>query len=390
MCNLRIQRDASDVRLSRGDMTWLRLLSSADAGTVEYCAMSTGLGGQSLDHWRGVIWDPGIVDQQGICVCYDCLCLITLFRTISLLMQDWAVWPVWTGIGSRYCRTITWELGCLRSLLQPCDVDLLCAKMIRQIKERNDNNRLQRCTGVRGTSLGVLSAGGIPIRVIGRFGCGRGSVGCSDWLRVCGAVIISPGGVRIGYIRRAMCGRFSTDAKPVTGSLVFFAPLDCLNVSCAAECASCWLFCGTDCACLASFRLFIWQVSISWIMAMEGAALVEACAGITFGVELYVPWDTPDAVVDMHSEGFVPLGSIPDVVGLVGRRRRIRPVRVMSESVGDLPVLTLQDPADAQGAFVYDCRPPLPPVSLQLCNLGPLSARRTEVSASVSVSPWDN
>ena len=117
-----------------------------------------------------------------------------------------------------------------------------------------------------------------------------------------------------------MCGRSLTDAVPVTGSLVFFAPLDCLNVYCAAECASCWLFRGTDWACLASFGLFIWQVSISWIMAMEGAALVEDHAGIKFGVELYVPWDAPEAVVDIHSDGVVTLGSIPDVVGLVGRR----------------------------------------------------------------------
>ena len=138
-------------------------------------------------------------------------------------------------------------------------------------------------------------------------------IGC-----VCGAVIISPGGVRIGYIKRAMCGRSSTDAAPVTGSLVFFAPLDCLNLYCADECVSCWLLCGTDCACLASFGLFIWQVSFSWIMAMEGAALVEDRAGITFGV----PWDAPEAVVDIHSEGVVPLGSIPDVAGLVGRMLR--------------------------------------------------------------------
>ena len=55
MCNLWIQRDASDMRLSPGDMTWLCLLCSADAGTLEESAMSMGLGGQSLDHWRGVI-----------------------------------------------------------------------------------------------------------------------------------------------------------------------------------------------------------------------------------------------------------------------------------------------------------------------------------------------
>ena len=33
-----------------------------------------------------------------------------------------------------------------------------------------------------------------------------------------------------------------------------------------------------------------------------------------------MPWDAPEAVVDIQSEGVVPLGSIPDVVGLVGRR----------------------------------------------------------------------
>ena len=76
----------------------------------------------------------------------------------------------------------------------------------------------------------------------------------------------------------------------------------------------------TDCVCFASCKIFIWQVGLYWIMAMEGAALVEDRAGITFGVELYVPWDTPETVVDIHSEGVVPLGSIQDVVGMVGRR----------------------------------------------------------------------
>ena len=46
---------------------------------------------------------------------------------------------------------------------------------------------------------------------------------------------------------------------------------------------------------------------------------VENRAGITFGVELYVPWDAPQAVVVIHSEGVVPLRSIPDVIGLTAR-----------------------------------------------------------------------
>ena len=75
--------------------------------------------------------------------------------------------------------------------------------------------------------------------------------------------------------------------------------------------------------------LFFRRVSVYWIMVMEGAALVENRAGITFGVELYVPWDAPEAVVDIHSEGMVNLGSIPDFVGLTGRQPGAAEIRVL-------------------------------------------------------------
>ena len=135
-----------------------------------------------------------------------------------------------------------------------------------------------------------------------------------------GAVDFSPGGVRIGYIRGAMWDRSSTDAAPVTGSLVFSALFVCLDVYCAAAFASCRIFCSTDGVLLAGFGLSFRRVSECWTMATEGAALVENRAGITFGVELYIPLDAPEAVVDIHSEGIVPLRSIPDVIGLAGRR----------------------------------------------------------------------
>ena len=57
--------------------------------------------------------------------------------------------------------------------------------------------------------------------------------------------------------------------------------------------------------------------------------LVEDRADITFGVELYVPWDAPEAVVDISSEGVVPLRSIPDVIGLNGRRAGVVECRVL-------------------------------------------------------------
>ena len=71
-------------------------------------------------------------------------------------------------------------------------------------------------------------------------------------------------------------------------------------------------------------------------------------------------------------------------------RRRMWPVRVLEESVGELPTLTVQDPSDLQGTIVYDCQPPLLPVSLRLEDIGPLSLRRTVVSASMAVPPQED
>ena len=261
----------------------------------------------------------------------DCLCFMVLFRDMVLLVHVWTSWPVWTGMIPGNCRTIAWELGSLRRLIKSCDVDCLCAKMNQQFKgvqgdvivemtDRVESNRLQRCVGGCRSSLVHCPVGRIPFRVIGRFGCGRVSVGCSDWLHGCAVPFISARGVRIGYIKSAISVRCSTDAAPVTGSLVFFDTFDCLHGYCAAECASSWLFCGTDCDCLNCYDLFIGQVDLCLIKTMEGVALVEDRACITFGVELCVPWDAPEAVVDINSEGVVPLGSVPDVVGLFGRR----------------------------------------------------------------------
>ena len=68
-------------------------------------------------------------------------------------------------------------------------------------------------------------------------------------------------------------------------------------------------------------------------------------------------------------------------------KRWVRPVRVVETSIGDLPVLTLQDPSDVQGVVVFDCRPPLLPVSLDLSGIGLLSGLPPVASASVGVPP---
>ena len=66
-------------------------------------------------------------------------------------------------------------------------------------------------------------------------------------MSVRGAVVVCPGVVRIEYKRRSLAGSSSIDAKPVTGSLLLYAPVCCLADCCAAEISSWVLFDGTDC-----------------------------------------------------------------------------------------------------------------------------------------------
>ena len=54
---------------------------------------------------------------------------------------------------------------------------------------------------------------------------------------------------------------------------------------------------------LAGLVLSVRRVNDVVNMAADGVALVEVRAG----VELYVQWDAPEAVVDVSSEGVVPL-----------------------------------------------------------------------------------
>ena len=44
---------------------------------------------QGLNHWHTISWDPGVADSRVLSVCYDCLCLIALFRTVMSLPRDW-------------------------------------------------------------------------------------------------------------------------------------------------------------------------------------------------------------------------------------------------------------------------------------------------------------
>ena len=110
---------------------------------------------------------------------------MTLFHAIRLLIQDWDVWPDWTGMMPGDCRIIPCEVGWICGLFTPCDVSCLFTVTNRLIKgmqgdvvvvmtDRVEDNRLQRCADACEDLMGVFSAGRIPTLVIGWFGCAGG------------------------------------------------------------------------------------------------------------------------------------------------------------------------------------------------------------------------
>ena len=54
-------------------------------------------------------------------------------------------------------------------------------------------------------------------------------------------------------------------------------------------------------------------------------------SGITFDVMLDVPWNAPEEVVHLHSDGVadLDLDTVPDLLGLTGRRPEATVVRVL-------------------------------------------------------------
>ena len=106
--------------------------------------------------------------------------------------------------------------------------------------------------------------------------------------------------VWIKYIGDSLWGYQSTDAAPLTG-------VHDTNISCTV------------------WDNFITDSDNGW-----WAALANDRSGITFTADLCVPWDAPEAVIEMNSPDLISLETIPDKVGLFGRRKEVAMSRIMS------------------------------------------------------------
>ena len=103
-----------------------RLCLLCPGGTADLRILRNGsVDGLNMDHTRTATWDPGITDSRTLSVCYDCLCLMALFRTVMCLIHYWTGRIVWTGHDEGSGGNIAWMEQYLPGLYPPCVVDRL-------------------------------------------------------------------------------------------------------------------------------------------------------------------------------------------------------------------------------------------------------------------------
>ena len=180
---------------------------------------------------------------------------------------------------------------------------------------------------VRGTRT---SGNNRPIRVAGRFGCLYSPVQGADWLDVL-AVGGGPVGrdVRIGYIGDGFFQYQSSDAAPLT-ELQDLNKLLHIYSNCTTGFYLIWTANITVRISLSVEEVTSCCGELLLCQTMDGAASADDRPGVMFTAELCVPWDAPEAVVDVDSEELISLGSFPDKVGLFGRRKEAAVSRIMA------------------------------------------------------------
>ena len=229
----------------------------------------------------------------------------------------------------------------LDDLITQCDAMRLSSWRTKDFKETLNNVMCVYRTGlirldipwgednrpVRATRASVDTG---SIRARGRFGCWGRPVWHADWLDV-RPMDDGPVGTDVGikYIGDGLRGYQSTDAAPLTGVHDTYVTLHFYS----------------DCfARLCSTRIVYLTVWINWSLEeivqsgvisspsqiMDGVALANDRFGITFTADLCVPWDAPEAVIEMNSPDLISLETIPDKVRLFGRRMEAAMSRIMS------------------------------------------------------------
>ena len=159
--------------------------------------------------------------------------------------------------------------------------------------------------------------------VIGLRAAVGGSVAKSDWLGALGPADGPPGGISIGFIRRTIELEQSIVAVTVTGSLKF------PTLASRRETDRFYRYSTLRDCCETAWSLPLLCLTDSIAMDAAGFSVVDNRAGVTFGVELYVPWDAPEMATDLSAKGTVPLRNVQDVFGMRGRRKGATESRIL-------------------------------------------------------------
>ena len=151
----------------------------------------------------------------------------------------------------------------------------------------------------------------LSLALLGRRASVGGSVDRADWPCMLGTVDNPPGGVWINFIRCTLEDSQSIVAVTVTRDAIF------------------GIVCGTDWVLPAGYQVLLPEYAECGTMDADGFSIVDNRACVTFGVELYMPWDAPEMVVDLSSTGTVPLQNVADVFGMSGRRDSATESRIL-------------------------------------------------------------
>ena len=276
------------------------------------------------------------VDRSGICLCWDFLCWLVWEYRVSCLtaivIKDRSHGIDLYTDGRRVCTS---GLGLVGDPMTPSDVIPVYAMMngnfkggLNNVMLKNKGRYDQRCVDNRHRPGTRASLCDNPIRVKGRFRCSDNPVRDADWSDERSVGVSPVGDVRIEYIGDAFSQGQSTDAAPLTELIDFYTFLQTYS-DCATGFTSIWTFCITVRDNISGEEFTRRGSDISVCQTMDGAALVDDRSGVTFSAELCIPWDAPEAVVDIDSAELVSLGSFPDKVGLLGRRKDAAVSRIL-------------------------------------------------------------
>ena len=191
----------------------------------------------------------------------------------------------------------------------------------------DDNGR--RGVWISDTPPATLTVKGFSPALIDCRASVGGSEGLADWPCALGAVDNPPGGVWIDFIRRTVGDSQSIVAVPVTGSLISPTLFSRRDADFSHRYSRYCIYCDTDWILPARYQVLLLKHAAGGTMDADGFSIVNNRACVTFGVELYVPWDAPEMVIDLSSSGTVPLRNVSDVFGMSGRHDSATESRIL-------------------------------------------------------------